>query len=570
MPNVANSVKMISLLAVLCAFVSLGETFAAQDAGAARPNILLVLADDLGWSDLGCFGGEIRTPTIDKLAAGGLRFSQFYNSARCCPSRASLLTGLYPHQAGVGLMTADNRLAGYRGFLQPNCVTIAQVLKAAGYSTAMSGKWHVGDRVSPIARGFDDFYGWTAGYGVNSWEPRMMIRLPEGRQQRAYPPDEFFATDALTDHALDFLAGMRMQSAPWFLYVAYQAPHFPLHSKSEDMRSYADVYARGWDAIRDERLARQKKMDLVRPDTELTPRSPIPHEAAPRRIGSMTADGNNPAWDSMPAERQTDLARRMAVYAGMVSGMDRNIGRLVEDLSKNNELDNTLIFFLSDNGACAEWEPFGFDLPIIKDPQPGVGINQGTQAAPNVLRRTPAELDSLGGPQSSISYGSAWAGACSTPWRLYKHYCHEGGIGTPLVVHWPKGIAARGELRPQTGHLIDIMATCVDVSGGEYPAELAGQKITPLEGKSLVPAFKNEPLEREFLAFEHEGNAAIRMGDWKLVRRGGAGPWELYDMATDRTELHNLAAQQPRRAREMAAKWQAWAERCQVLPRPGG
>jgi arylsulfatase A-like enzyme len=558
------------LLFLLCAFAPLRETFcrAASAHDPPRPNILLVLADDLGWSDLGCYGGEIRTPHLDKLAASGLRFTQFYNSTRCCPSRASLLTGLYPHQAGLGLMTNDTGLPGYRGALQPNCVTIAQALKSAGYKTAMTGKWHVGDNVSPIDRGFDDFYGWTRGYGVNSWEPRMMTRLPAGRPARTNEAGKFFATDALTDQALDFLAGMRKESAPWFLYVAYQAPHFPLHSLPLDMQGYAGVYAKGWDAIRDERLARQMKIGLLPNGSTLTPRSPIPHPVAARRMGSLTADGDNPPWDSLPADRRTDLAQRMAVYAGMVTGMDRNIGRLLADLGANGELENTLVLFLSDNGACAEWEPFGFDLPIITDPQPGVGINQGTQAAPNVLRRTPAELASLGGPESSISYSSAWANASATPWRLYKHYCHEGGIGTPFIAHWPAKISTGGEYRPQVGHLIDIMATCLDVSGAKYPAELAGHKITPLEGTSLVPAFENQPLKRDFLAFEHEGNAAIRVGDWKLVRQGATGRWELYNLATDRVELHDLATQEPQRVSDLSAKWHAWAERCQVLPYP--
>jgi arylsulfatase len=532
--------------------------------------VVVMLIDDLGFSHLGCYGSDLPTPNIDRLAAGGLRFTQFYNSARCCPSRASLLTGLYPHQAGLGLMTADNHLPGYRGALQPTCVTLAQVLKSAGYSTAMSGKWHVGDKVSPIVRGFSDFYGWTTGYGVNSWEPRMMIRLPEGRPQRADQPGQFFATDAITDHALDFLAAMRKASAPWFLYVAYQTPHFPLHSKPEDMQGYPEVYAKGWDAIRDERFARQKKLGLVPPETEQTPRSPIPHPVASKRIGSMTEDGNNPAWDSLSKERQADSARRMAVYAGMVSGMDRNIGRLLENITASGELDNTLILFLSDNGACAEWEPYGFDLPLITDPEPGIGINQGTQAAPSILRRTPAELDELGGPKSSISYGSAWANASATPWRLYKHFCHEGGISTPLVVHWPAKVTARGELRTQAGHIIDIMATVCDVGAARYPREQNGHAITPLEGQSLAPAFSNQPLNRDFLAFEHEGHAALRSGDWKLVRRGASGPWELYNLATDRTELHNLAADNQPRVKQMADQWENWAHRTQVLPRPGG
>src|SRR5439155_14033463 len=308
-------------------------------------------------------------------------YTQFYNCTRCCPSRASLLTGLYPHQAGVGGMTSDQGQPGYRGALQPNCVTIAQVLKSAGYRTAMCGKWHVGDNVSPIDRGFDDFYGWTRGYAVNSWYPRMMVRLPSDRPQRTYQPGEFFATDAITDHALDFLADMRKAGPPWLLYVAYQAPHFPLHARDEDVFAYGDHYKLGWDKLRDQRLERQKQMGLLPAETRLTPRSAIPLPTAAKRNGSATDDGNNPAWNSLPEARQYDLSLRMAVYAAMVTGMDRNIGRLADDLRTNGELDNTLILFLSDNGACAEWEPFGFDLPPVpvNQVQPGVGINLGTQ-----------------------------------------------------------------------------------------------------------------------------------------------------------------------------------------------
>jgi arylsulfatase len=257
----------------------------------------------------------------------------------------------------------------------------------------------------------------------------------------------------------------------------------------------------------------------------------------------------------------------MAVYAGMITGMDRNIGRLLADLRASGQLDNTLIFFMSDNGACAEWEPFGFEIAPTDNPQPGTGINQGTQGLPNKLYQG-AELARMGQPGSRPSYGSGWANACNTPWRLYKHYDHEGGISTPLIAHWPAGIQAKGEFRTQVGHLIDLMATCVDVSGARYPAEFNGSKILPPEGLSLVPAFAGRPLEREFLAWEHEGNRAIREGKWKLVSLAGA-PWELYDMDADRVELQNLADREPERVKEMSAKWDAWAIRTHVLPRPG-
>ena len=575
---------MKRILTLLTALLLL--PLSALHAAANKPNILIILADDLGWSDLGCYGGEIRTPNLDSLAAGGLRFTQFYTSTRCCPSRASLLTGLYPHQAGIGLMTSDQAakypgagdkgeaFPGYRGALNANCVTIAQVLKPTGYRTAAAGKWHVGNSEPPTKRGFDDFYGFVGGYGVDSWEPRMMKRQPEGRPQRSYQPGEFFATDAITDHALDFLADMRKAGAPWLLYVGYQAPHFPVQSKREDMTGYPEIYARGWDKIREQRLTKQKKIGLLPESTALTPRSKITHPVASRRLGSWTDDGNNPAWDSLPADRRADLAQRMAVFAGMVTGMDRNIGRLIADLRASGQLDNTLILFLSDNGACAEWEPFGFEMLPTPNPVPGTGINQGTQALPNKLYRGD-ELATMGQAGSFPSYGSGWANACNTPWRLYKHYGHEGGIGTPLIAHWPAAVGKEkdnGRFVREPAHLIDLMATCVDITGAKYPAEWIGKKILPMEGVSLRPllaASAGNPasLPPRLLAWEHEGNRAIREGQWKLVSLATA-PWELYDMEADRVEMNDLAASQPERVKDMSAKWEVWAKRTNVLPRP--
>ena len=575
---------MRQTLALLTALLLTSQ--AALHAAADKPNILIILADDLGWSDLGCYGGEIRTPNLDSLAAGGLRFTQFYTCTRCCPSRASLLTGLYPHQAGIGLMTSDQAakfpgagdkgeaFPGYRGALNANCVTIAQVLKSVGYRTAAAGKWHVGDSEPPTKRGFDDFYGFVGGYGVDSWEPRMLTRLPESRPQRSYNPGEFFATDAITDHALEFLADMRQSGAPWLLYIGYQAPHFPVQSKREDMTGYPEIYARGWDNIREQRLAKQKKIGLLPENTALTPRSKIPHPVASKRLGSWTGDGNNPAWDSLPADRRADLAQRMAVYAGMVTGMDRNIGRLLADLRASGQLDNTLILFLSDNGACAEWEPFGFEMLPTPNPVPGTGLNQGTQALPNKLY-CGDELATMGQAGSFPSYGSGWANACNTPWRLYKHYGHEGGIGTPLIAHWPASVGKdkdNGRFVREPAHLIDLMATCVDIAGAKYPAEWNGKKVLPMAGLSLRPllapsASPAASLSSRLLGWEHEGNRSIREGQWKLVSLAAA-PWELYDMEADRVEMNDLAASQPERVKNMSSKWEAWAKRTNVLPRP--
>lgn len=512
----------------------------------ARPNILLILADDLGYSDLGCYGGEIRTPVLDRLAAGGVKFAQFYNATRCCPSRASLLSGLYPHQAGVGLMTADDKLPGYRGSLQPNAVTIAGVLGRAGYRTAMAGKWHLTERSPPEVRGFADSYAMIDGFKP-FWDPAPYARRPAGKAARTYAAGTFYATDAITDHALDMLAEARAADdrRPFFLYLAYTAPHFPLHAPREDIARYEDTYAGGWDRLRAERTARMVRLGLVAPAEALSPRSGFETINRRRR-------GENPVWDTLDADRRADLARRMAIYAAMIDRMDRNIGRVVDDLRANGQLDKTLILFLSDNGACAEWDPFGFDLRSGPD---------------NVLHRG-ADLDRMGGPGTYHSYGSGWANASNTPLRSYKHYAHEGGISTPLIAHWPSGIAACGEVRRQAGHIIDLMPTCVEVAGATYPAELNGRAITPAEGRSLVPAFADRPIDREYLAWEHEGNRAYRVGPLKLVAAHD-GPWELYDVEADRTESDDLAARRPDAVRDLAGRWEAWARRTGVLPRPG-
>jgi arylsulfatase len=536
-------------LACLAVLTCATAAAAAEPAPRSRPNILLILADDLGYSDLGCYGGEIRTPNLDALAKSGLRFTQFYNCARCCPSRACLLTGLYPHQAGVGDMTSDRGQPGYRGALQPNTATLAEVLRSAGYRTLMCGKWHLshgpGRPPTPVDRGFDDYYGLLQGFHGH-WDPKAPVRLPAGRPARTYPPGKFYSTDAYTDHALDFLADARKSPGqPFFLYLAYTAPHFPLHAPREDVARYRDTYAKGWDQVRQERFERMRKLGLIDPKWRLSPRSPF------ETRGDFFRAGANPPWDGLDADRRADLARRMAIYAAMVERMDAGAGRVVADLRAHGQLDGTLILFLSDNGACAEWDPFGFD---------------GRSGPDNVLHRG-ADLDRMGGPGTYHSYGSGWANACNTPFRWYKHYGHEGGIATPLIAHWPDGIAAKGELRGPVGHLIDVMATFVEVAGARYPAKVSGHDIPPMEGKSLVPAFAGKPVERPLLAWEHERNRAIRAGKWKLVSVHGK-PWELYDLEADRTELNDLAARMPERVKELAAQWEQWAKRTNVLPYP--
>ena len=522
----------------------------AADQPLRKPNVLITLADDMGFSDIGCFGGEINTPNIDRLAAGGLRFTQFYNTARCCPTRASLLTGLYSHQAGVGHMVSDRGQPGYRGRLNDSCVTIAEPLRAAGYRTMLSGKWHVSPfnyeadvapdpATWPRQRGFDWFYGTISG-GGSYFHPQGLMRDNTRIEPRA---SGYYFTDAVGDEAVGYIRRAANEDRPFFLYVAYTAPHWPLHAPPEDIAKYEGRYDVGWDRIRAERLKRLVSMGIIDADWKLTDRD--------RRVPPWT-DADHKAWH----------AHNMAVYAAQVDRMDQGIGRIVDALKQTGRFENTLICFLSDNGGCAE---------VLSKKWGGPNRRAHIQrAVPEGTLLRPGNDPSIetGGPDTFASYGIGWANASNTPFRLYKHWVHEGGIATPLIVHWPAGIEARGELRRQPGHLIDLMPTCLAVAGAEYPKTFDQRPITPLEGKSLIPAFANRPIEREALFWEHEGNRALRVGKWKLVAKGRAGPWELYDLEADRTETSNLADQQPERVRKMAAMWDEWARRASVLPRP--
>lgn len=506
----------------------------------SRPNILVVLADDLGFSDLGCFGSEINTPNLDGLAANGLRFTQFYNSARCCPSRASLLSGLYPHQTGVGHMTGDYETPGYRGHLNRECVTIAEVLRSEGYHTYLSGKWHVGKH-GPIERGFDEFFGMLGGFG-SFWNKENYVRLPEGRPERQYADGEFYATDGITDYALDFIEDSRRDDGPYFLYLAYNAPHFPLQAHKEDIRKYEGIYERGWDKIRSERLERMQQLQVVSENTPLTPRAEYWNR-------DRDLSGVNPPWESINRDRKRDLICRMAIYAAMIDRMDWNIGRIIDNLREHGELENTFIMFCSDNGACAEWDPWGFD---------------DWRTTSNFLHRK-EDLERMGGPDSYHSYGSGWANASSTPLQLYKHYGHEGGISTPLMVHWPEVVNRKAEIDHHPGHFIDVMATIVDIAGASYPEIFNGHKIVPMEGESLMPAFRGEPVSPRTLFFEHEEHCAMRQGKWKLVKIKERD-WELYNIEVDRVEMNNLAHDYPEKVSEMRREWEEWAHRTHVYP----
>jgi len=543
---------MLRSLTLFCIFaVSL---FAAE-----RPNIILILADDLGYSDLGCYGGEIRTPNLDALAEDGLRFTQFYNSSRCCPTRASLMTGLYPHQAGVGRMTFDEGLPGYQGRLRDDVVTIAEVLREAGYRTAMTGKWHlsptkrtgrnalwVSHRLDlgpfsdpatyPVGRGFERHWGTIWGV-VNYFDPFSLVRNTTPVESAG---EGFYYTDAVNDQAAKFVREFSEGGDPFFLYVAHAAPHWPLHALPEDIERYEDVYQAGWDKIREARYRRMAGMGLLEPG-----KAPLP------------ARHNKEArWSGNP-HKQWD-ARAMAVHAAMVDRMDQGVRRILDSLDAAGERENTLILFLSDNGASPE-EPSqfgpGFDRPSHTRDGRKIRYLTGKEAPP--------------GPEDTYAgIGPVWANVSNTPFRYWKKEQYEGGTATPLIAHWPAGLKTEpGATAAETGHVMDIMATALELGEADYPGTRNGRKVPPPEGRSLAPVFRGEPLGPRTLFFEHFGARAVREGDWKLVAQAGE-PWELYNLAEDRTETRDLADQEKEIAERLARKWQLWAERTHVLPAP--
>ena len=537
------------------------------------PNIVLIMSDDMGFSDIGCYGGEINTPNLDQLANGGVRFSQFYNTARCCPTRAALLSGVYQHQAGIGLMTGDKQLPGYRGELGRDVVSIAEALGTAGYRRYMAGKWHVTRHVGPngpkdnwpLQRGFEKFYGTIIGAG-SFYDPATLCRgntyiTPVNDPK--YKPKTYYYTDAISDNAVTFLKRHADESSdkPFFLYAAYTTAHWPMHALPHDIAKYKGKYDKGFAPIREARLAKMKTLGLVAADTKLSPQSDNWEKVADK------------PWE----------ARNMEVYAAMIDSMDQGIGRIVAELKRQGELDNTLIFFLQDNGGCAEG--FGRYTPkngYATDLKPLGPDGLQRKIWPPMQTRDGRPLKTgpgvMAGPEDTfIGYGRGWANVSNTPFREYKHFAHEGGISTPLIVHWPSGIdpSRNGKLEHQPGHVIDIMATCADVAGGIYPKKFGEHEIIPVEGVSLLPAFSGKPVERtDALYFEHHLNCAIRDGDWKLVRKGQTGrdaklfAWELYNVKTDRAELQNVAAENPEKVEELHAKWENWAVRAKVKPWP--
>ena len=535
----------------------------ASDAGgndSERPNIVIIMADDMGFSDAGSYGGEIDTPNIDRLAARGLRFTQFYNTSRCVPTRASLLTGQYAHKAGVGRMTRDQGEPGYRGHLNEQNVTIAELLKQEGYQTGMVGKWHLAltqerdqhlkwlahqkqyDQFAPLdqyptAYGFDDYYGNIWGV-VNYFDP---FSLTSGTEPVRSVPSGYYHTDAISDTAVAYAQRYSQSEDPFFLYVAHTAPHWPLHAPEEAVDEYEGVYDEGWQPVREARYERQLDMGLfTEEEAPLSDRQPAPQW-----------EGNEDAgW----------YARAMAVHAAMIDRMDAGIGRLLDELEAQGELENTLILFLSDNGASPEYPSEygpGFDRP---------GETRGGQTI-----RYDTTREVLPGPETTFAgIGPTWANASNTPFRYWKRRVYEGGITTPLIAHWPEGMQAEpGTITEQPGHVIDLMATVLDVTGAEYPERFDGEDLRALDGLSLMPILQGqERAGHDALYWEHFGSSAIRSGKWKLVRFGTDTDWKLFNLATNRTETNDLSGAYPERVKRMTRQWQRWAEETNVFPRP--
>lgn len=538
-----NRLPSLAALGVLTAGVALS---AASAHPAPRPNILLILCDDMGYSDPGCFGGEISTPNIDALAARGIRFSEFYTTPKCFPSRASILTGLYPHETGMGEKP--------KGLLHG--ATIAQLLRQAGYHTWLSGKWHdKGDL--PVQRGFEHSYGLCDG-ATNYFNPgnqRPGEPAPaedhaprkwaiDGKVYLPYTPTDpkFYTTDAFTDYAIKYLRGQK-DDRPFFLYLAYNAPHYPLQAWPQDIAKYRHKYLAGWDRIRLARYERQIDMGLIDPSWVLAPRDWVPenlHRAVNPWEPRYWDDGGNVLpWTQVPDHDGWDL--KMAVYAAMVDRMDRDIGRVLDTLRELGKLDNTLVIFLSDNGGSAGSLHFG--------------------STPKAAAETPP------GPLDSFhTIDGPWAEVNNTPFRYYKDTAFEGGISTPTVMCWPDGIKMHGAIVHQMADVMDLMPTCLELAGATYPAEFDGKPLPPLEGSSLVPVFEGKVRPPPGTLFwEYHGNRAVRDGPWKLVAFPNK-PWQLYNMVDDRTELYDLAAARPDIVAKLDALYRAWARRVGVKP----
>ena len=534
-----------------------------------KPNIIVILTDDMGFSDIGSYGSEINTPNIDRLAMNGVRFSHFYNTARCSPSRASLLTGLYPHQAGMGHLSTENYTEeGYVDDLSKNAVTMAEVFQSSGYATYMTGKWHIAkdivnqnDRSNwPMQRGFQRYFGTLNGSG-SFYDPGTLV----SNNTYITPGDNFYYTNAITDTAVKFINEHQTPN-PFFFYIAYTAAHWPLHAPEKEVQKYKGIYDKGWDAIREARFKKLQKLGIISKEAVLTERGV-----------------SIPAWENAPMKDWQ--VRKMEVYAAMIDVMDQGIGKIITTLEKKGILDNTVIFYMHDNGGCAE--PLDSDQPEIpmtaeqQQMHPYAKDSIFVGKKPNYTRDGQFIRSGMGvmpGPANTwLTYGIEWANVSNTPFKMYKHWTHEGGIASPLIVYWPKGITQKGLIRNQDAHLMDIMATCIDIADIPYPTSYNGHTIQPIEGKSLVGAFKNLPIKRDFIFWEHEGNRAIKAGAWKLVSKTeknkvftekDQNTWELYNMEKDPSETNDLAQKFPSKVKELATMWEKEAIRTKALPWP--
>lgn len=513
-----------------------------------QANIIIMLADDMGFSDIGCFGSEIHTPCLDSMAENGIRYSHMYNNARCCPSRASLLTGLYPHQAGIGLMMENLGVQEYQGYLNHHCMTLAEGVKTAGYQTGMVGKWHVGGGYSqtrkslekagregyptPMQRGFDYFYGTLEGAG-NYYNPVTLME--NGKWLDVKPEDNFYYTEKIGEKACQVLEQFSQKNTPFFLYVSFNAPHWPLHAREEDISAYEGTYLGGWDEIRRRRYSKQVEMGIVKDIWDISPR-----------------DRGAPAWEEVKDKEWEDI--KMAVYAAQVEEMDRAVGKIREKVEQLGLADNTFLLFTSDNGACAEELPRdGWIMQYASERTlEGRLVEVG-----NDSRRRP------GGEDTYMSYGLPWANASNTPFRLFKHWIQEGGIAAPCVVSWGKHIEGPGRITDTPVHFVDIMPTVLELAGAEYPDIYEGRQIYPPAGENFLPSLKREWRREKPIFWEHEGNCGVRIGKYKLVRCYPED-FELYDMEADRTELTDISNQHPAIRRRLIQEYREWARKTGV------
>ena len=517
-----------------------------------KPNIIIILADDLGYSDLGCYGSEIKTPNIDSLGNNGIKFSEFYNQARCSPSRASLMTGLTGHQAGIGQLSGDLGAPGYRGFLNNECVTVAEVLKQENYDTYISGKWHLGgswdprekekwlagteNHPLPTQRGFDEFYG-IMDAASNFFRPESLM---EGDKFIDIDDPDYYFTDAMSDKACNMINKSIDKDNPFFLYLSYTAPHWPLHAKQEDIAKYERKYLKGWDYFRTTRHEEMKGLGIVDSKWDISPR-----------------DSDVKNWEDNKFHDWEDS--KMAAYAAMIDSMDQGIGRVINCLKNSDQLDNTLIFFMSDNGGCAELmredgdssNSSQWETSTIK----GISVRDG-----NIPNLRP-------GPGTTFqSYEIPWTNVSNSPFRLFKRWIHEGGISAPLIVHWPS-VIKESRIESEQLHIMDIPATAIHAANAKYPDEYNGNKIKQIEGESFLDLLVNRWSREKPMYWEHEGNQGIRKGEWKLVKEYDQD-WELYNLSEDRTELNDLSSKEKKRVEEMAIEWEEWAKISNVLPWP--